>query len=67
MKQIPALMLSYFRGRDIELRDFSAGPVVKTLLPVQGAWVRSLVEELRSHMLCGVAKKKKESNKYVVF
>ena len=30
--------------------------VVKTALPMQGARVRSLVKELRSHMLCGVAK-----------
>jgi len=28
-----------------------------SVLPMQGAWVRSLVEELRSHMSCGVAKK----------
>ena len=27
-------------------------------LPLQGVWVRSLVGELRSHMLRGVAKKK---------
>ena len=26
--------------------------MVKTLLPMQGAWVRSPVKELRSHMLC---------------
>ena len=26
-----------------------------------GAWVQSLVRELRSHMLCGMAKKKKKS------
>ena len=30
-------------------KDFRGGPVVKTLLPMQGAWVRSLVRELRSH------------------
>ena len=29
-------------------------------LPLQGARVQSLVGELRSHMLCGVAKKKKK-------
>ena len=28
-------------------------------LPLQGAWVQSLVGELRSHMPCGVAKKNK--------
>ena len=26
--------------------DFPGGPVVKTALPVQGAWVQSLVREL---------------------
>ena len=35
------------------------GPVVKTLvLPLQGAWVQFLVGELRSHMLCCMAKSK---------
>ena len=28
-----------------------------SVLPIQGAWVRSLVRELRSHMLYGMAKK----------
>ena len=37
--------------------DFSDGPVVKTVLPMQTAWVPSLVGELRSHMLLSVAKK----------
>ena len=37
--------------------DFPSGPVVKTVLPLQGAQVRSLVGELRSHMLRGAAKK----------
>lgn len=46
------------------LGDFSDGPVVKTL-PFQGAWVQSLVGKLRSHMLHGVAKKKK-TKKHVV-
>ena len=32
--------------------------MVKTALPVQGVWVQSLVRELRSLRLCGVAKKK---------
>ena len=36
------------------------GPAVKTLvLPLQGAWVQFLVGELRSHMLCCMAKNKK--------
>ena len=35
--------------------DFPGGPVVDCMLPMQGAWVRSLVGELRSHMPCGMA------------
>ena len=34
------------------LWDLPGCPVVKTLFPLQGAWLRSLVWELRSHMLC---------------
>ena len=30
------------------------------MLPMQGAWVQSLVRELRSHKSCGIAKKKKK-------
>ena len=37
--------------------DFPGGPVVDSMLPVQGVWVPSLVGELRSHVLCSVAKK----------
>ena len=40
-------------------KDFSGGSGVKTLHPVQGAWVQSLVRELRSHTLHGTAKNKK--------
>ena len=35
------------------------GLVVKTVRPLQGAQVQSLVEELTSHMLHGTAKQKK--------
>ena len=35
--------------------------MVKTPLPLQGAQVRSLVDELRSHMLRDVAKKQKQN------
>jgi len=28
-------------------------PIVRICLPMQGTWVRSLVKELRSHMLQG--------------
>ena len=41
--------------------DFPSGPVVKTVLPLQGAWVQSLVQELRFHKPHGVAKKKANS------
>ena len=30
---------------------------------MQGAWVRSLIGELESHILCGVAKIKKKKKK----
>ena len=47
-------------------RNFPGGPVVKTLLPLQGVWVRSLVGELRSRMLHGAAwpKVKKKKKKF---
>ena len=41
-------------------RDFPGGPVVKTELPMQEAQVRFLLRELRTHMLNGMAKKKKK-------
>jgi len=37
----------------------TGGPVVKTL-PMQGAWVQSLIRELRSHMLHMTKNKIKE-------
>ena len=37
--------------------DFPGGPVFKTVLPLKGMQVRSLVGELRSHRPLGVAKK----------
>ena len=40
-----------------ENQEFSGCPVVKTELPLQGALFRSLAGELRSFILCGVAKK----------
>jgi len=39
-------------------KDFPGSPVVKTLLPLQGAWVQSLVQELRSCVPHGMAKNK---------
>ena len=40
--------------------DFLGGPVVRTLSPMQGAWVPSLVGELRFCMPCGTPKRKKK-------
>ena len=37
--------------------------MVKTVLPMQRAWVQFLVRELRSHMLCTVAKQLNKKNK----
>ena len=48
------------RERERERGEFPGGPVVKAELPLQGTWVQFLVSELRSHMLCGMAKRKKE-------
>ena len=45
----------------LSIPDFSGGPMVKTALPIQGAWVQPLISELRSHMLT-TEKKKKERN-----
>ena len=47
------------------LRDFPGGPGVKTLLPLKGAQVPSLIREVRSHMPCRMAKKQtnKQTNK----
>ena len=36
----------YFSLKSEKSRDFSGGPVVKTVLLGQGAWVPSLVREL---------------------
>jgi len=41
--------------------DFPSGPVGKTVLPLQGAWVPSLVRELRSRMPHGMAKNLKNN------
>ena len=43
--------------------------MVKTVLPMQGVWVRSLVRELIFHMLHGLdkkIKKKKQTNKIIL-
>ena len=37
------------------------------MLPMQGAWVQSLVRELRSHKSCGIAKKKKREREKRIY
>ena len=65
----PRNLLSYEVGRplratlqaccQVQTGDFPGGAVVETVLPLQEAQVRSLVGELRSHMLHGTDKKKR--------
>ena len=40
-----------FLNPKCRIRDFPYGPVAKTLLSLQGAWVQSLTGEPRSHVL----------------
>ena len=39
--------------------DLPGDPVVDSVFPVQGAWVQSLVRELKTHMVCDAWKGKK--------
>ena len=51
----------------LSTRFCGTSPVVQWLrihAPLQGAWVQSLVDELRSRMLCG---QKKKDSVYVCF
>ena len=50
---------AFVKGRS---SDLPGGPVVKTVLPVQGAQVQPLVGELRSLMSQGVAKQRKDAS-----
>ena len=50
---------SYGKPLRIWIVDFPGSPVVKTALPSQWVWVLSLARELRSCLLCGMAKKLK--------
>ena len=52
----------------VKERDFCGGLVVKTVLPLQGEGILSLVlvGELRSHKPHGVAKKKKGKNRFKI-
>ena len=44
------------------MKAFPGGPVVKTVLPVQGLWIQSLVRRLRSHT-CRDHKKKMKAGR----
>ena len=48
-------MRAEIKTRRVE--DFPCDPVAKTVLPLQRAWVLSLVRELRPHMLPGQKQK----------
>ena len=50
----------WFLKEDHSWGDFPGEPMIKTILLMQRILVQSLVRELRSHMLKGVAKKKKK-------
>ena len=50
--------MQFFKDKKYVL-DFPGIPVVKTMLPMQWAQVWSLVRQLRSHVMCSIAKKKK--------
>ena len=52
-----SIVILFFNHLKNQSRDSSGSPVVKTVLPVQGARVWSLVGEQRSHMLHSVVKK----------
>ena len=43
-------------GKNCRWQEFPGGPMVRTVLSVPRARVRSLVRELRSHKPCGTAK-----------
>ena len=44
-------------------RGFLAGSVLKAALTTQGAWVQSMVRELRYHELCDTAKGKNKNSR----
>ena len=54
-------------GSKGEKRDFPGSPVIKTLPSNAGVQVRSLVGELRSHMLLAWPKKKKKIYTQVLY
>ena len=52
--------LAHGSFKNDRVRDFPGCPVVKTVLPKQGAQVESLVGKLRSYMLHSAPRKKKK-------
>ena len=61
-KQISMLILVKWKNQHSRW-EFPGGSVVRTLAPLQGTGVPSLVREPRSHNLWGAAKKKKKGKK----
>ena len=55
-----AQKVTWIGNNDADSREFSGGPMVRLGTFPAEAWVQSLVRELRSHILSGVAKKKKK-------
>ena len=53
-----SIIVSHSKTGIKRLWDFTGSPMGKT--PMQGAQVQPLIEELRSYMLCGPAKKEKD-------
>ena len=53
----PQCLFDLENHNSIILEEGNSQAVVRTMLPLQGAWVESLVGELRSHMPRGTAKK----------
>ena len=65
MKTLEGRFVQAYAGEGIKSINFPGSPGVKTLpaLPLQGAWVPSLVRELRSCMLHYMAKNFKRLKK----
>ena len=58
LRQEPLVSSKGSSDQEWGLRDFPGCSVIRALhFPLQGIWVRYLVRELRSHMLCGMAQK----------
>ena len=59
---LSALQIIHFGLQKLPSGEFPGGPVVKTVLPLQGARAWSLGEELSSHMPRGTAKTQTNKN-----